>query len=43
MAWFRSRTEAKVAIEDWRRAYNEVCQHSSLGKMEVDGLCIDGR
>lgn len=33
MEWFRSRTEAKVVIEDWRRTYNEVRPHSSLGKM----------
>lgn len=33
MEWFRSRTEAKVVIEDWRRTYNEVLPHSSLGKM----------
>lgn len=30
--WFRSRTEAKVIIEDWRRTYNEVRPHSSLGQ-----------
>ncbi|KAF5031370.1 IS3 family transposase ISDba1 [anaerobic digester metagenome] len=33
LEWFRSRTEAKVVIEDWRRTYNEVRPHSSLGKM----------
>jgi len=33
MEWFRSRVEAKVVIEDWRRQYNEVRPHSSLGKM----------
>lgn len=33
MEWFRSRTEAKVVIEDWRRTYNEVRPHSRLGKM----------
>ncbi len=33
MEWFRSRVEAKVVIEDWRRLYNEVRPHSSLGKM----------
>jgi len=33
MEWFRSRTEAKVVIEDWRRTYNEVRPHSSLNKM----------
>jgi putative transposase len=29
--WFRSRGEAKVVIEEWRRHYNEVRPHSSLG------------
>jgi transposase InsO family protein len=28
---FRDRTEAKVSIEQWRRHYNEVRPHSSLG------------
>ena len=31
MEWFRSRAEAKVVIETWRRDYNEVRPHSSLG------------
>lgn len=31
MEWFRSRTEAKVVIEQWRQHYNEVRPHSSLG------------
>jgi len=30
LEWFRSRTEAKVIIEAWRRHYNEVRPHSSL-------------
>ncbi len=30
MEWFRSRTEARVLIEIWRRHYNEVRPHSSL-------------
>ncbi len=30
MEWFRSRTEALVLIEIWRRHYNEVRPHSSL-------------
>jgi putative transposase len=34
MEWFRSRTEAKTVIETWRRHYNTVRPHSSLG-----GLC----
>lgn len=29
--WFRSRTEARVIIEQWRRHYNQVRPHSSLG------------
>lgn len=29
--WFRSRAEAAVMIESWRRQYNEVRPHSSLG------------
>jgi len=31
LEWFRSRAEAKVVIENWRRHYNEVRPHSSLG------------
>lgn len=31
LEWFRSRVEAKVLIESWRRHYNEVRPHSSLG------------
>ncbi len=30
---FRSRAEAKVVIETWRRHFNEVRPHSSLGYM----------
>ena len=33
LEWFRSRAEAKVLIEAWRRHYNEVRPHSSLGYM----------
>ena len=29
--WFRNRVEARVGIEQWRRHYNEVRPHSSLG------------
>ena len=32
MEWFRTRNEAKVVIEAWRRHYNEVRPHSSLGQ-----------
>ena len=31
MEWFRNRTEARVVIEQWRRHYNEIRPHSSLG------------
>jgi putative transposase len=31
MEWFLSRAEAKVIIEAWRRHYNEVRPHSSIG------------
>lgn len=31
MEWFRTRAEAAVVIETWRRHYNEVRPHSSLG------------
>src|SRR5262245_3490582 len=30
LEWFRSRAEAKVIIEAWRRQFNEVRPHSSL-------------
>lgn len=33
LEWFRSRAEAKVLIEIWRRHYNEVRPHSSLGQL----------
>lgn len=31
MEWFRNRSEAVAVIEEWRRHYNEVRPHSSLG------------
>ena len=31
LEWFRSQGEAKVVIESWRRHFNEVRPHSSLG------------
>lgn len=31
LEWFRSRAEAKVVIETWRKHFNEVRPHSSLG------------
>ena len=33
LEWFRSRPEATVLIESWRRHFNEVRPHSSLGYM----------
>jgi putative transposase len=33
LEWFRSRAEAKVLIESWRRHFNAVRPHSSLGYM----------
>jgi putative transposase len=31
LQWFRNRADAKVSIEQWRRHYNEIRPHSSLG------------
>lgn len=31
LQWFRNHADAKVSIEQWRRHYNEVRPHSSLG------------
>lgn len=31
LQWFRNRAEGRVGIEQWRRHYNEVRPHSSLG------------
>ena len=33
MEWFRNRVDAKIVIETWRRHYNEVRPHSSLGNL----------
>lgn len=33
MEWFRNRIDAKIVIEDFRRQYNEVRPHSSLGQL----------
>ena len=33
MEWFRNRIDAKIVIETWRRHYNEVRPHSSLGNL----------
>ena len=31
LEWFHSRAEAKIVIEAWRKHYNQVRPHSSLG------------
>jgi putative transposase len=44
MEWFRCRAEAAVVIETWRRHYNEVRPHSSLGYLtpnEFKRKCTD--
>jgi putative transposase len=33
MQWFKNRIDAKILIEEFRRQYNEVRPHSSLGQM----------
>jgi Integrase core domain len=33
MEWFKNRIDAKVVIESFRRGYNEVRPHSSLGQL----------
>jgi putative transposase len=33
MQWFKNRIDAKVVIEDWRKMYNGVRPHSSLGNL----------
>ncbi len=38
LQWLRNRTEARVGIEQWRRHYNEVRPHSSLGYRAPPGL-----
>jgi len=43
--WFRHRAEARVAIEEWRRHYNEVRPHSGLGYLtpaEYKALPLNG-
>lgn len=42
MEWFRSRAEAKVVIESWRRHYNDVRLHSSLGNLTPTAFRILG-
>ena len=36
LQWFRNRVDAKVSIEQWRRHYNAVRPHSSLGYLTPD-------
>uniref|UniRef100_UPI001FC8E33D integrase core domain-containing protein n=1 Tax=Burkholderia stagnalis TaxID=1503054 RepID=UPI001FC8E33D len=36
LEWFRTRTEAKVVIEQWRRHYNGIRPHSSLAYLTPD-------
>ena len=33
MEWFMNRMDAKILIENWRREFNEVRPHSSLGNL----------
>ena len=33
MQWFKNRIDAKILIEEFRREYNEIRPHSSLGKL----------
>jgi putative transposase len=43
LQWFRNRADAKVSIEEWRRHYNEVRPHSSLGyrtPLEFKATCV---
>ena len=38
LQWFRNRVDAQVGIEQWRRHYNEVRPHSSLGYLTPAGI-----
>jgi putative transposase len=42
LEWFRSRAEAKVIIEGWRRHFNEVRPHSSLGYLTPNEFVAQG-
>jgi len=42
LEWFRSRAEAKVLIEEWRRHFNEVRPHSSLGYLTPNEFVAQG-
>jgi putative transposase len=39
LEWFRSRAEAKVIIEAWRRHYKRASQHPSVYVIEENRLC----
>ncbi len=41
MEWFRTRAEATVVIEQWRRHYNEVRPHSSLAYQVVSRQVVE--
>jgi putative transposase len=46
LQWFRNRLDAKIGIEHWRRHYNEVRPHSSLGyltPLEFKATCVADR
>lgn len=38
LEWFRSPAEAKIVIEIWRKHYNEVRPHFSLGYLTPNGF-----
>jgi transposase InsO family protein len=40
--WFRNRIDARVGIEQWRRHYNAVRPHSSLGYLTPLEFKADG-
>jgi len=42
LAWFRSRAEAKVVIETWRRHYNHASQHPPAYVVEEKRLSRAG-
>lgn len=43
LKWFRSRLEARVIIGRWRRHYNEVRPHASLGHRTLRGIPATSR
>jgi hypothetical protein len=42
LEWFRSRAEARVVIETWRRHYNRASEHPSGYVIEEKRLCWSG-